>query len=250
MKETLTALVNAQRLDERLAVLRRRLDSLPVELGERESRHDVLEAGLEAVEGRRKGALVRSHELETEVRTAEDRIAVLEEKSRSLRDAGAVQVAQHEAQELRDKISQLQDEELQLLEDADRLAAEAVEGKAKVAESAAELEQFRATVAEDQAELQGQVEEIDAERRDGLGRLSSTVVEVYEKMLEKRKGRAVCPLKGNSCGGCGMAVPPNDQVGVHGASKLVRCRSCLRILVPAELWSPESAAESAAASEE
>ncbi len=242
MKETLAALVDVQKLDERLAVLRRRLDSLPVELGERESSHSALEAGTEALEGRRKGALVRSHEIEVEVRTAEDRIEKLETKCRSLRDAGAVQVAQHEAQELRDKISLAQDEELQLLEEADRLEAEVEQGRSQVADSAAELEQFRQSVQADSAELEGQVAALVADRQQRLAALPSGPVDVYEQMLVKRAGRAVCALKGSSCGGCGMMVPPNDRVGVTGTVKLVRCRSCLRILVPGELWSPQSAA--------
>ncbi|MBC8330103.1 MAG: hypothetical protein H8E31_15295 [Planctomycetes bacterium] len=245
MKETLAALVGVQRLDERLTVLRRRLESLPAELGERESAQSVLEAGNEALDGRRKTALVRSHEIETEVRTAEARIASLEQKSRSLRDAGAVQVAQHEAQELRDKISRLQDEELRLLEDADRLAAEIELGRVRAEESGAELVSFRQTVEADVAELRAKVEELDADRRQRLAKLPSGPVEVYEQMLEKRLGRAVCALKGSSCGGCGMMVPPNDRVGVGTSSKLVRCRSCLRIMVPAELWAPQDAAAAA-----
>ncbi|MBL7009221.1 MAG: hypothetical protein ISR76_09500, partial [Planctomycetes bacterium] len=192
MKETLAALVGVQRLDERLTVLRRRLESLPAELGERESAQSVLEAGNEALDGRRKTALVRSHEIETEVRTAEARIASLEQKSRSLRDAGAVQVAQHEAQELRDKISRLQDEELRLLEDADRLAAEIELGRVRAEESGAELVSFRQTVEADVAELRAKVEELDADRRQRLAKLPSGPVEVYEQMLEKRLGRAVC----------------------------------------------------------
>jgi predicted nucleic acid-binding Zn-ribbon protein len=238
VKETLSALVEVQKLDERLAVLRRRLDSLPVELGERESRHAVKEAECEAVAGRRKTALLRCRELENEVRAAEQRVDSLEQKARSLRDAGAVQVAQHEAQELRDKISRFQDEELQLLEDVDRLAADGEEARARLAEEAAELEQFRAAVEADAAELRGQVEEMVADRTGRLSALPSQAVDVYEQMLEKRKGRAMAPLKGSSCGGCGMAVPPNDCVAVTGGSKLVRCRSCLRILVGAEIWSP------------
>ncbi|RMH05144.1 MAG: hypothetical protein D6702_01210 [Planctomycetota bacterium] len=242
MKETLAALVAAQRLDERLLVLRRRRASLPAELSEREAGHAVLEAEREEAEVRRKAALVRARELENEVRGLEERLARLEAKSRTLRDAGAVQVAQHEAQEIRDAISRAQDEELQLLEDADRLAGETTELAARIEQSAGELAAFRSRVETDAAELDAEIAELEGRRDARLGAVPNQVAETYRTLLDKRQGRAVAPLKGRSCGGCGMAVPPNDQLGVINAAKLVRCRSCQRFLVPLEVWSPESSA--------
>lgn len=242
MKEILAALVEAQRLDERLAVLRRRLESLPAELGERDSRQAVREAEAEALEGKRRAALLRARELESEVRGLEERVTTLERKARGLRDAGAVQVAEHEAQELRDRISRGQDEEFRLLEDADRLQAEGARARAELVESLAELTRFRASVEADVAELRAQVAELEAERDSLLARVPSSTAEVYRKLLPARNGRAVCALKGTSCGGCGMVVPPNDRVGVVGCAKLVRCRSCMRIMVAPEIWSAQSPA--------
>jgi len=240
-------LVALQRLDEQLTVLRRRLESLPVELGERESDLAALEAAAEGLEGRRKAALARAQDLENDVLQMEQRVQRLDAQSRGSRDAGAIQVAEHEAGELRDRISRAQEEALEDLDRAERLQAEVAEARERLAQARAEFEQFRTTVAEDEQQLEAEEAELQARRKALLKSLPTQIREVYEKLLPSRRGRALAPLRGESCGGCGMVVPPNDRMHVHAGSTLVRCRSCSRILVDLPLWNEEEAADAGAA---
>ncbi len=247
MRELLLSLVQAQRLDERLATLRRRARSLPEELTEREAAHAALEAEAEALENERRSSLARARELENEARSHEQRIERLEEQARNLRDAGAVEVAQHEAEELRDRVATLENEALALLERAEELAAERDRSQEKVEASAQELALFRRTVASDEESLQAEILDLERRREEVLGPATGRLRDLYEKLLPSRKGRALAPLRGDSCGGCGMVVPPNDRIGVRRALEVVQCRSCARILVHPDLWS--EAAEGAAEGE-
>ncbi len=244
MKHVLARLVQLQRLDERRAILKRRLDSLPVELRERKSRQAVLEAAAEARRTERKSSLARVEELELDVRQHELRIQKLEAQTREARDAGALQIAQHELQQHREKISKEEDEALALLERANALVAEVEKDRLKVLEAAEELKQFARTVAEDQTALQAEMEVLGKEREALAEALPFEARGVYDKLYPVRKGRPVAPLKGDSCGGCGMVVPPNDRMKVSACNSLTRCSSCTRILVAGDLWSP-AAAESA-----
>ncbi|MFQ5748504.1 MAG: zinc ribbon domain-containing protein [Planctomycetota bacterium] len=246
MKQVLARLVQLQRLDERRATLKRRLDSLPVELGERKSQQAVLEAAAEARAAERKSSLARAEELELEVREHELRIQKLEAQTRESRDAGAVQIAQHEVRQHRDKISKNEDEALALLERANALIAEVEKDRQKAREMAAELEKFARTVAEDQTALQAELDALGRERDVLEESLPFEARGVYDKLYPVRKGRPVAPLKGDSCGGCGMVVPPNDRMKVSARKALTRCPSCTRILVSADLWSPEAAGAEAA----
>lgn len=242
MKDDLRNLVALQRLDEQLAVLRRRLESLPAELGERESDLAALEAAAEGLEGQRKAALVRAQELENEVLQMEERIRRLERQIRDSRDAGAIQVAEHEAGELRQRIARAQEEELSELDRAEALEKEVAASRERLDRAREELEQFRATVAEDEARLTAEAAGLQERRKTLSKSLPSPLRDVYEKLLPARRGRPLAALRGESCGGCGMVVPPNDRLLVQTAATLVRCRSCSRILVSLDLWTEESTA--------
>jgi len=52
----------------------------------------------------------------------------------------------------------------------------------------------------------------------------------YERILENKKGLAIVPVKGNSCGGCFMNVPEQviNEIKMH--DRLILCEMCARIL--------------------
>lgn len=236
VKEQLVSLVRLQHLDERIRTQTKRLASIPEELGEREAAFSAREAAAEQLEAERKSCLARAQDLENDVSKHEERIKKLEEQIHGARDAGAVSVAQHEADGLRAKVAAAQEEALQLLEEADRYAAERDEARASVEEERAELTNFREVVVSDEASLGEALEELQAERSVLEGPLPTAAKQIYAKVAEARKGRAVAVLRGNSCSGCGGNLPPNEQVKISTANALQTCRACGRILVPQEIW--------------
>jgi predicted nucleic acid-binding Zn-ribbon protein len=236
VKEQLAALVRLQHLDERIRTQLRRLESIPGELGEREAAFSAREAAAEQLEAERKSCLARAQTLENEVQTHELRIEKLDEQVRSARDAGSVNVAQHEGDGLRAKVAAAQEEALQLLEEADRYAAERDIARAEVEEMRTELQSFREITVSDEQSLAQMLEDLRAERIEIEAPVSSPARQIYTKVAEARNGRAVAVLRGGSCSGCGGNLPPNEQVKVNSASALQVCRSCGRILVSQEIW--------------
>ncbi len=241
MRESLVKLVEVQRLEDRLAIRRRRLDGLPVELGQHEARQGLLQAEAESQSLKRKQALTRARELENNARSHQDRIDSLEEKGRNLRDAGAIQVAQHEAGKLRDKIAAEEEEALALMEEGDRLQLLVTEAQHSVDVHAEELAAFQTGVQDDLHELEEEIASLEKSRGQLLKAVVRQAREHYEKILSVRDGRAVTPLRGQSCGGCGMNLPPNDRAKTEAMKTMATCRSCQRILVPQDVWSPEEA---------
>ena len=241
MRESLVKLVEVQRLEDRLAIRRRRLQGLPVELGQHEARQGLLQAEAESRSLKRKQVLTRARELENEARSHQDRIDSLEKKGRHLRDAGAIQIAQHEAGKLRDQIAAEEEEALAMLEEGDRLQKQVQEAEQTVADHAEELAAFQTGVRDDLVELEQEIASLEKNRAEILSSILRQAREHYEKILTVRNGRAVTSLRGQSCGGCGMNLPPNDRVKAEAMKTLATCRSCQRILVPHDVWSPEEA---------
>ncbi|MHC4824737.1 MAG: zinc ribbon domain-containing protein [Planctomycetota bacterium] len=237
MEASLSHLIRAQQVDKRLTVLERRLASLPVEVGERESTLAALEAEAEELEAERKACLTRSTKLENEVGTREERIAKLEKQAVEARDPSAVQVAQHEAGNLRDENSDAQEEALELLERAENLQAQRSGMDEKLTAAREDLEALRQNVAADQEDLENEAATLREERAGQVGEVNTQMKGVFEVLSGKHPGKAVVPLKGDSCGGCGTRLTPNDRVRVQAAKSVIRCPSCTRILVTQELFS-------------
>ena len=235
MQEVLTHLLQAQAVERRLGVLQRRLDSLPTETAERQAKLTALEVELEQASGERKASLVRANELENAVLTREERIDRLEKQAVEARDASAAQVARHEAGELRKANSADQEEALELLERAETLEAERARKETEVASVREDLAGFKEQAEADAAELEAEAAGLRADLDRELDAVGAQRRDLFETLAARYPGKAVMPLKGDSCGGCGTRLVMNDQVRIKAMKALVRCPSCTRILLPAEL---------------
>ncbi|MCP4094280.1 MAG: hypothetical protein GY747_12610 [Planctomycetes bacterium] len=240
MDPNLSQLILAQLLDKRLVVLQRRLDSLPVELTEREASFAALQAEADEVIAERKASLARSNDLENQVRTRDERIAKLEKSALESMDPSAAQVARHEAESHRKSNSDDQEEALELLDRAETLEEKRDDLAGKIEEMEGDLTAFRSNVEQDQEDLQKECENLTTQRADFIGKVPSPMLSAFETLSAKHPGKAVVPLKGDSCGGCGTRLVPNDRVRVQAAKALIRCPNCTRILVTQEMWAEAS----------
>jgi predicted nucleic acid-binding Zn-ribbon protein len=236
----LSQLILAQLLDKRQVVLQRRLDSLPVELTEREASFAALQAEADEVAAERKASLARSNDLENQVRTRDERIAKLEKSALESMDPSSAQVARHEAEAHRKSNSDDQEEALELLDRADTLDEKRKELAGKIEEIEGDLMAFRSNVEQDQQDLQKECVALAAQRTEFVDKVPSPMLSAFETLSAKHPGKAVVPLKGDSCGGCGTRLVPNDRVRVQAAKSMIRCPACTRILVTQEMWAKAS----------
>lgn len=244
VEQQLASLVQAQKLEERLVVLRRRADGLPIELSERTAQVNALAAETDQAEGERKIALTRAQDLENDVRQRETRIEKLERQSREARDPSSLRVAQHEAAELRSQNATSQDQALTLLDQGEALERKRDELRVRLQAAREDLVRFRGMVEADAFSLAAEIKELAAKRDAALADVDPAVREHFHLVAKRNPGRAVAPLKGDSCGGCGTRLTPNDAVRVRSKTAASRCPSCVRLLVSQEIW---AAAEESAA---
>lgn len=217
-------------------MLQRRADGLPVELSERGAQVSALEAEADQAEAERRAALSKAQDLENDVRVREARVAKLEQQVLESRDPSAAKVAAHEAAELRVRSAEAQDQALGLLERAETLEARAAEVRVRVAAAREDLARFRATVEADAAGLRDEIASYVARRDALLATLDGATRDHFAAVGKRTPGRIVAPLKGDSCGGCGTRMVPNDAVRVRAKNAWFRCPSCARFLVAQDLW--------------
>ena len=66
-------------------------------------------------------------------------------------------------------------------------------------------------------------------RKGQASRLDAELLQHYTRVMRSR-GVVVVPVKDGSCGGCGVALPPQKFVEVRRNDRMFTCPSCSRIL--------------------
>ncbi|MDE3056630.1 MAG: hypothetical protein KGJ59_01550 [Bacteroidota bacterium] len=114
--------------------------------------------------------------------------------------------------------------------------------KNEIAELTHTLEEAEKNLAERKAELAEVSKETEdeelklAHQRDKIkARLQKDIVPRYERIRKARDGKAVVPVRRNSCGGCHNRIPPQRILELRANTKLYMCEHCGRILVSQEI---------------
>ena len=70
---------------------------------------------------------------------------------------------------------------------------------------------------------------LENSREKQLSKIDSSTIQIYSKVISARSGVAVVPLSGDSCGGCGAALPIQMASEIRGG-KTHTCFNCGRFV--------------------
>lgn len=122
-----------------------------------------------------------------------------------------------------------------------------LEGKAAIAKEDAqklvpEIEALEKQLAEKKKELaavnkehEDEEQKLKKQREKIVEKLSKTDYKMYERIRAARDGKAVVPVRRNSCAGCYNRVPPQKILELRKNNALHTCERCGRILVSDEI---------------
>jgi hypothetical protein len=232
MHDTLRALRDIQDLDFDIYQVRRELQRLPAERGQKRGGLDSRIARAEELAG-------ELHTLRTKIKEIEDHTTIQRQRMRKVEgesnktrgDAALLAAFQHERQSLRREISEAEEEGLQLVEQADQLETQLKALREEIASDESTFRDFAQNVDRETSEAASRLAKMEAERSQRLGSgLPPDVLVTYERLLEAREGVALAQLDGRICQGCYMEVPANVFVRLSRGIDLVQCPSCDRIL--------------------
>ena len=70
---------------------------------------------------------------------------------------------------------------------------------------------------------------LEDSREKQISKIDSSTIQIYSKVMSARSGIAVVPLSGDSCGGCGAALPIQMASEIRGG-KSHTCFNCGRFV--------------------
>ena len=162
--------------------------------------------------------------------------------------AGVTRTKEYAAmqRELDNLRKQFSDDEAELK----RLAEAIAEYKTAIASEEAKLEELSSEVAREEASSAGRLAELNktidtiaARKKTIVAALPHALVSRYNRLLDRRDGKAVVLAAGGHCSGCRMMIPPQRFISIQRGETLHSCSSCQRFLY----YTQEAAAAAASA---
>ena len=115
------------------------------------------------------------------------------------------------------------------LEEKETLEKNINENEASLEKLKTDLDVRRNKLDEALSETADEKAALENSRKKQVTEIDDTTMQVYNKVISARSGIAVVPLSGNSCGGCGAALPL-QMVSEIRSGDLHNCQSCGRFV--------------------
>jgi hypothetical protein len=185
---------------------------------------------VKAAEEKLKSMQMRQKELENEILTKEEQVKKYLTQQNQVKTNQEYSALTHEIQNANADKSVIEDEVLKLMDDVEIHKAQVQEEKKNLA---AEEEKVKKEVAELEAKAQSlkkEEETLHGERKNFTPSIDPELLGRYELIVKKRDGVAMAALRGESCGECGVSLPPQVVNLIKIGDDIMYCESCSRIL--------------------
>jgi len=233
VKETISKLVELQKVDHLVALLKKRKDDLDGGLvGARKG----VETAKAAVEVAHKALL----ESKSHVHRKEMDVQEREEQMRQLNGKLGGATSNKEYQGILLKIGELKGEngktETDILMGMDEVESKEKlheEAKSKMRDAEAAFREAEEKVSGQKSAMESEAAEASSQRTTLASQVPAEALRVYERIRagNKRSGTAVAVVHGEYCQGCQMAITSHELTELIKGEKICICRTCQRILV-------------------
>ena len=230
MNEQLSLLIQLQEIDTHIRTLLAEQNKLPAILAELESRREAgvknLELTKEALETAQKNKRDRDQDLEAGIQKVER----LKARTPDIKNNKEYQALLKEIETAEQENKVIEDEILVLMEKIDAAAAAITtaeqNSRSENTAIAAEQKEHETAVANIGVELKA----AEQEKQKMAAHIEPSVFARYKRLLVTKGGTAIVEVRGESCSGCFMSIPPQVFVNVKKNENIIACPQCNRLL--------------------
>ena len=230
MKAQVNILIRLQSLDNEKRSLQATLDSVDGRKASIEGplieHEQAWQRKKEKLEDLRKTYRDREHE----VQTHRHQIEKSEEKARSVKTNKEYQSILKEINELKKKISNIEDEMLENLEQVESIEIEVEHDKNELKLIQSDIRKKIRAIEDEAIVTQENLDILLKNRATVLEGLSPVVLAYFEKVRAKVGHLTVAAVKDAVCQGCHVNIPPQFYNELQRYEQLVQCPNCQRII--------------------
>jgi predicted nucleic acid-binding Zn-ribbon protein len=233
-------MLELQRLDVQLNVVRARLAAIPQKTADLDRRLATARAVVEQAKAQQLANLKDRKKFELDVEQWKDRVRKYKDQTAQVKTNEAYKALQHELEMAESEIAKAEDRLLEQM-----VAGEEYDGRNKAAEKS--LKEVEERVKVERAEIEAEKSRVEKELAEGAAERSRVAAEIpeemldhYERIAKKHHGVVLAEIHNESCGSCGVRIRPHvmQEIRRGETSELFHCETCTRILYYVEAEAP------------
>jgi len=222
-------LVELQDIDSQLEDLNSLLGDLPKMVDELNEKENSLKDKVEADKVTLKEINLNSAKSENMNSDIQEKINKLTDQLFLVTNNKQYDALTNEIEHLKEQKKENEELLISNLEEKETLEKNINENEASLIELKTDLDVRRNKLDEALSETADEKAALENSRKKQVTEIDDSTMQVYNKVISARSGIAVVPLSGNSCGGCGAALPL-QMVSEIRAGDLHNCQSCGRFV--------------------
>lgn len=230
MPEQIVRLMDLQILDRQLQELEGKLSTVASRVEEIRTETQTSQAELAKLTDDEKQAAAVRKKLEKELAEGEARIRNRRMRINLVRNDKELQALNHEVDALKENNQRLEAEVLAMMEGVDERAARIKELTELVEQGGKELVAAEKEIAAEIEELKSAISKQKRERAGVAGEIERSLLQRYDMIFSRRQGLAVALVKGGTCQGCRVRIPPQLYNEIQKHLQIHFCPNCQRIL--------------------
>ena len=226
---SITRLVELQDIDSQLEDLNSLLGDLPKMVDELNEKENSLKDRVEADKVSLKEINLNSSKSEKVNSDIQGKINKLTDQLFLVTNNKQYDALTNEIEHLKEQKKENEELLISNLEEKETLEKNIDENEASLEELKTDLDVRRNKLDEALSETADEKAALENSRKKQVTEIDDNTMQVYNKVISARSGIAVVPLSGNSCGGCGAALPL-QMVSEIRSGDLHNCQSCGRFV--------------------
>ena len=226
---SITRLVELQDIDSQLEDLNSLLGDLPKMVDELNEKENSLKDRVEADKVSLKEINLNSSKSEKVNSDIQEKINKLTDQLFLVTNNKQYDALTNEIEHLKEQKKENEELLISNLEEKETLEKNINENEASLEELKTDLDVRRNKLDQALSETADEKAALENSRKKQVTEIDDNTMQVYNKVISARSGIAVVPLSGNSCGGCGAALPL-QMVSEIRAGDLHNCQSCGRFV--------------------
>jgi hypothetical protein len=222
-------LIELQEIDSQLDDLNSLLGDLPKMVDDLNTQEHSLITKVEEDKKRSKDINLSLSKSETANKTIQEKIDKLTDQLFLVTNNKQYDALTLEIDHLKEKKEDYESQMISDIEENEKLEKSINENEKLLSELKSDLDVRRKKLEAALSETADEKAALENSREKQVSKIDSSTIEIYSKVISARSGVAVVPLSGDSCGGCGAALPIQMASEIRGG-KTHRCFNCGRFV--------------------
>ena len=222
-------LIELQEIDSQLEDLNSLLGDLPKMVDDLNVQENSLASKIEEDKTRSKNINLSLNKSETANKTIQGKIDKLTDQLFLVTNNKQYDALTLEIDHLKEKKEDHESQILEHIEENEELENRIIENEKLLDELKLDLDIRRKKLDVALSETADEKAALENSREKQISKIDSSTIKIYSKVILARSGVAVVPLSGDSCGGCGAALPIQMASEIRGG-KTHNCFNCGRFV--------------------